>query len=312
MKETNDMTDIHLAQVFGEALGDAPSPEETLSAWEAFEKKHAETAPLRKVRYRMIGAAMAAIAVAAAIFVFVFKPSKEVDSPVNPLELYAEVASPSQVEQTMEDGRCRVSTPAATTTLVTLEDGTKVMLNANSSIEYPRSFADAEVREVELKGEAHFEVTKNPHRPFVVTAGNMKTQVLGTVFDVKAYRKDSPKVTLMEGHVKVSNQETSIDMRPGQTVTLHAEKLIVSKSLQNEGKDWLTGDFDMEQASLAEAMGDIGSWYNKTVIFQSKRNMDKQIHFRFSRKASLEEVVTALNELKIAKIELREGKVVVE
>ena len=99
-------------------------------------------------------------------------------------ELFSEVSSPKQVEQTLSDGYCVVSTPAATTTLVTLSDGTRVMLNANSTLEYPASFDDAEVREVRLKGEAHFEVTKNPHRPFVVKAGEMQTQVLGTIFDV--------------------------------------------------------------------------------------------------------------------------------
>ena len=74
------------------------------------------------------------------------------------MELFSEVTSPKQVEQILSDGYCVVSTPAATTTLVTLSDGTRVMLNANSTLEYPASFDDAEVRVVRLKGEAHFEV----------------------------------------------------------------------------------------------------------------------------------------------------------
>lgn len=154
-----------------------------------------------------------------------------------------------------------------------------------------------------------FEVTKNPHQPFVVMAGDMRTQVLGTVFDVKAYRASSPKVVLMEGHVKVSNPDTSVDMLPGQTATLESDKIIVSKSLPGEAQDWQKGDFDMDHVTLAEAMSDIGAWYNKTVVFKSKVNMSKYIHFRFSRRASLDELIMALNELGIAKIEIRDGKI---
>lgn len=226
------------------------------------------------------------------------------------MELFSEVTSPKQVEQILSDGYCVVSTPAATTTLVTLSDGTKVMLNANSTLEYPASFDDAEVREVRLKGEAHFEVTKNPHRPFVVKAGEMQTQVLGTIFDVKAYRKDAPKVTLMQGKVKVSNADTEVEMRPGQTATLQSDKIVVSKASPS-ASDWLEGDFDMDQVTLAEAMSDIGAWYNKTVVFQSQANMDKLIHFRFSRRASLQEIITALNEMGVAKVRIEKGKIMV-
>lgn len=226
------------------------------------------------------------------------------------MELFSEVTSPKQVEQTLSDGYCVVSTPAATTTLVMLSDGTRVMLNANSTLEYPASFDDAEVREVRLKGEAHFEVTKNPHRPFVVKAGEMQTQVLGTIFDVKAYRKDAPKVTLMQGKVKVSNADTEVEMRPGQTATLQADKIVVSKA-SSSASDWLEGDFDMDQVTLAEAMSDIGAWYNKTVVFQSQANMGKLIHFRFSRRASLQEIITALNEMGVAKVRIEKGKIMV-
>ena len=253
----------------------------------------------------------ASVAVAASLFLFIFRSSQEISQPTEfSMELFSEVTSPKQVEQTLSDGYCVVSTPAATTTLVTLSDGTKVMLNANSTLEYPVSFDDAEVREVRLKGEAHFEVTKNPHRPFVVKAGEMQTQVLGTIFDVKAYRKDAPKVTLMEGKVKVSNADTEVEMRPGQTATLQADKIVVSKASPS-ASDWLEGDFDMDQVTLAEAMSDIGAWYNKTVVFQSQANMDKLIHFRFSRRASLQEIITALNEMGVAKVRIEKGKIMV-
>ncbi len=324
-KVSENVSDARLSQIFGEALGDEPSKEETLVAWEAFEKKHisSEEEHLsfekesivkneKKVsKARILTWITASVAVAASLFLFIFRSSQEISQPTEfSMELFSEVTSPKQVEQTLSDGYCVVSTPAATTTLVTLSDGTRVMLNANSTLEYPASFDDAEVREVRLKGEAHFEVTKNPHRPFVVKAGEMQTQVLGTVFDVKAYRKDAPKVTLMEGKVKVSNADTEVEMRPGQTATLQSDKIVVSRA-SSSVSDWLEGDFDMDQVTLAEAMSDIGAWYNKTVVFQSQANMDKLIHFRFSRRASLQEIITALNEMGVAKVRMEKGKIMV-
>ena len=324
-KVSENVSDARLSQIFGEALGDEPSKEETLAAWEVFEKKHISSEEEllsfekesivkneKKVsKARILTWITASVAVAASLFLFIFRSSQEISQPTEfSMELFSEVSSPKQVEQTLSNGYCVVSTPAATTTLVTLSDGTKVMLNANSTLEYPASFDDAEVREVRLKGEAHFEVTKNPHRPFVVKAGEMQTQVLGTIFDVKAYRKDAPKVTLMEGKVKVSNADTEVEMRPGQTATLQADKIVVSKA-SSSASDWLEGDFDMDQVTLAEAMSDIGAWYNKTVVFQSQANMDKLIHFRFSRRASLQEIITALNEMGVARIRMEKGKIMV-
>lgn len=324
-KVSENVSDARLSQIFGEALGDEPSKEETLAAWEAFEKKHisSEEEHLsfekesivkneKKVsKARILAWITASVAVAASLFLFIFRSSQEISQPTEfSMELFSEVTSPKQVEQTLSNGYCVVSTPAATTTLVTLSDGTRVMLNANSTLEYPASFDDAEVREVRLKGEAHFEVTKNPHRPFVVKAGEMQTQVLGTIFDVKAYRKDAPKVTLMQGKVKVSNADTEVEMRPGQTATLQSDKIVVSKA-SSSASDWLEGDFDMDQVTLAEAMSDIGAWYNKTVVFQSQANMGKLIHFRFSRRASLQEIITALNEMGVAKVRIEKGKIMV-
>ena len=324
-KVSENVSDARLSQIFGEALGDEPSKEETLAAWEAFEQKHisSEEEHLsfekesivkneKKVsKARILTWITASVAVAASLFLFIFRSSQEISQPTEfSMELFSEVTSPKQVEQTLSDGYCVISTPAATTTLVTLSDGTRVMLNANSTLEYPASFDDAEVREVRLKGEAHFEVTKNPHRPFVVKAGEMQTQVLGTIFDVKAYRKDAPKVTLMEGKVKVSNADTEVEMHPGQTATLQSDKIVVSRA-SSSASDWLEGDFDMDQVTLAEAMSDIGAWYNKTVVFQSQANMDKLIHFRFSRRASLQEIITALNEMGVAKVRIEKGKIMV-
>ena len=183
-KVSENVSDARLSQIFGEALGDEPSKEETLAAWEAFEKKHisseeehlqkaedelsekkiedeigrengneigreieGESSSRKVSKARILTWITASVAVAASLFLFIFRSSQEISQPTEfSMELFSEVTSPKQVEQTLSDGYCVVSTPAATTTLVTLSDGTKVMLNANSTLEYPVSFDDAEVR----------------------------------------------------------------------------------------------------------------------------------------------------------------------
>ncbi|RUA15542.1 MAG: FecR family protein, partial [Flavobacteriia bacterium] len=87
---------------------------------------------------------------------------------------------------------------------LTLQDGSVVRLNSGSTLTYPSSFAGMDKREVQLEGEAFFEVAKNPDQPFIVGTKNMYTQVFGTVFNISAYDEDSiSEVVLVEGSVGI-------------------------------------------------------------------------------------------------------------
>ncbi|MCH5686629.1 FecR domain-containing protein [Niabella sp. W65] len=107
-----------------------------------------------------------------------------------------------------------------------LADGTKVWLNAASSIKYPVAFSGKE-RNVTVSGEAYFEVSKNPHQPFTVTVNNGATtvQVLGTHFNINAYA-DEPAITttLLEGRVKISTGSESKLLKVGQQAQTKAEQ----------------------------------------------------------------------------------------
>ena len=92
-----------------------------------------------------------------------------------------------------------------------LPDGSRVWLNAESSLSYPGSFGGRERREVTLQGEAYFEVAPDSLHPFVVETAALQTQVLGTSFNVRAYSPEDTRVTLLRGSVKVS------DRAPGGT-----------------------------------------------------------------------------------------------
>ena len=93
--------------------------------------------------------------------------------------------------------------------LVNLPDGTRVWLNENSQIEYPADFSNHE-RNVTLKGEAFFEVKRDPSRPFVITSGAIKTTVLGTSFNIKAYNEKQPEVNVRTGKVKVEGERNTV------------------------------------------------------------------------------------------------------
>jgi transmembrane sensor len=121
--------------------------------------------------------------------------------------------------------------PFGTTRELVLPDGTKVKLNAGSTITYPQLFSKT-VREVKLKGEGFFEVTKNPKKPFVVITERLSIRVLGTIFNVKAYPDDKNiETTLLKGKVQVELKD-----RPEKNIILLPnEKLVVmNESLGDE------------------------------------------------------------------------------
>ena len=124
-KASENVSDTRLSQIFGEALGDEPSKEETLAAWEAFEKKHisSEKEHLQKAedelsekkidKARILAWITASVAVAASLFLFIFRSSQEISQPTEfSMELFSEVTSPKQVEQTLSDGYCVVLYPS--------------------------------------------------------------------------------------------------------------------------------------------------------------------------------------------------------
>ncbi len=141
---------------------------------------------------------------------------------------------------------------------ITLEDGSVVKLNSGSELRYPSSFAGLNKRQVYLKGEAFFDITKNPKKPFVVKTDKMFTQVYGTVFNVSAYEDDDEiEVVLVEGSVGVGGEhdfsaETLKMIKPSQKVTN-------SKALENS--------YHIEDVDVIPYI----SWTKGIVAFQNER-----------------------------------------
>ena len=142
------------------------------------------------------------------------------------------------------------STPTQTRSEITLTDGTKVTLNAESTLKYPPSFEGA-TREVYLTGEAFFDVHKDHKHPFIIHTRKMNVRVLGTAFNVKAYPKDATtETTLIRGAIEVTLAD-----RPSDRIYLKPnEKLILKNDPQNDAKharrQTLIGDNTQPQYTL--------------------------------------------------------------
>lgn len=155
---------------------------------------------------------------------------------------------------------------------LTLPDGTKVWLNAASSITYPTSFTGKE-RRVAITGEAYFEVTKNQHKPFIVQQGDMSVEVLGTHFDVNGYGdEEALRTTLVEGKVKVQKGTTGSILEPGQQAVIPngARRIYID---HNPDIDvvlaWKNGSFAFKKAGIEAIMQQVQRWYDVDVVYQA-------------------------------------------
>lgn len=169
-----------------------------------------------------------------------------------------------------------ITTPAGGQYQVTLPDGSRVWLNAASSLRYPVRFAEQE-RTVELTGEAYFEVTTQPADkggkcPFIVQTGGQKVEVLGTHFNINGYNDDaSIKTTLLEGAVKVSgNRQPGVLLKPGQMAVTSRLKGTISVNAAdiNDVMAWKKGYFIFNNENIRDIMIKLARWYDIEVAYE--------------------------------------------
>ena len=116
--------------------------------------------------------------------------------------------------------------------LVILPDGTRLWLNENSEIEYPSKFS-GKYRNVTLKGEAFFEVKRDVEHPFIISSGAIKTTVLGTSFNIRAYSNSQPEVNVRTGKVKVESEQNSVLLLKGDKAIYSSGTAVLSKQKTN-------------------------------------------------------------------------------
>lgn len=153
---------------------------------------------------------------------------------------------------------------------VTLSDGTKVWLNAESSLKYPAVFPDS-ARTVEMTGEAYFEVAKNAHEPFIVHAAQQSIRVLGTGFNVHAYADEPNTVTtLVQGRVEVTASGKTLVLEPGQKAQLSRSGGLSLEPDANveEAIAWKNGYFRFNKADIHTIMLQLSRWYDAEVSYE--------------------------------------------
>ncbi|HEX3934680.1 MAG TPA: FecR domain-containing protein [Puia sp.] len=168
----------------------------------------------------------------------------------------------------------KVVTPRGRKWQLTLSDGTKVWLNAASSVRYPLSFVGRE-RLVEVSGETYFEVAPDKNRPFRINiAGKGKIEVLGTHLNVNAYDdEDAIRTTLLEGSIKVIRGGSSSLLSPGQQAVLFNGKediKVINDANIDEVMAWRKGRFIFSDMDLKTIMRQLTRWYDVDVVYEGK------------------------------------------
>ncbi|HEX5025063.1 MAG TPA: FecR domain-containing protein [Agriterribacter sp.] len=193
-----------------------------------------------------------------------------------------------------------IATPRGGQYQVVLADGSKVWLNAASSLRYPTSFPGKE-RVVELTGEGYFEVAKNAEQPFHVKVNNMDVQVLGTHFNIMAYHDErNVKTTLLEGSVKINTGNNTALLEPGQQARLQNASLTIAGNVDvEEVVAWKNGYFQFERnANLQQVMRQIARWYDVEITYEGNIPV-RSFGGKISRDSNLSEVLKVLQLSKI-------------
>lgn len=164
-----------------------------------------------------------------------------------------------------------IETPKGGQFQIRLPDGSAIWLNASSSLKYPVSFNGAKERKVELKGEGYFEVAKDKTKPFIVTSGNQDVKVLGTHFNINAYKDEAcVKTTLLEGSIQVSCEQNTELIRPGQQATLSNKHFKITSIDTQEAVAWKKGNFEFDNADIKTVMRQLSRWYDIEVSYDGE------------------------------------------
>ena len=191
-----------------------------------------------------------------------------------------------------------ISAPRGAVKEVALPDGTKVWLNSGSSVSYSESF-NKKIREVNLAGEAYFEVTKNPKKPFVVHASEVAVRVLGTKFDVKSYREDpSVNVTLMEGSVRLTDAQPEpaalCMLRPNQQAVFSKKnnRLLVRTVDARNANEWTKGNLMFDDEELDQISRCLEREYGVKICFQDNEIRHLRFFGKFKKTQTIDQILS--------------------
>jgi transmembrane sensor len=211
-----------------------------------------------------------------------------------------------------------ISTPRGAQMEISLSDDTKVWLNAATTLIFPIVFADLKQRSLSLSGEAYFEVFKDKSHPFVVSARNQMTEVLGTHFNISAYNDEtSARTTLLEGSIKVSGLSgrgtvvSSIVLKPNQQAVCTTGMITVLPVDPEEAIAWKNGEFVFRNEALENIMLKMARWYDVEVVYEDKQVAKQLFGGSISRQTGIREFLNMLEMTGDVRFQIKGKKVTV-
>ncbi len=187
------------------------------------------------------------------------------------------------------------------TKVLLLSDGTQVRLNAGSSLFYPQRFSRLfSRRDVYLDGEAHFDVAKNSSQPFIVHVGNLKVQVLGTHFNVKAYpAEELVTTTLEQGKVKVYENKIAMTLLPNEQAVYNRISGKMTKRSVNSGNynQWMDGKLLFDQTPLKAIIADLQRRYNVSIKTTPAVDLSRRFTMAFRADEGVGDVMRVLEKI---------------
>ena len=190
-----------------------------------------------------------------------------------------------------------IKVPAGQRVEVTLSDGTHLWLNARSEFSYPVSF-NGDKREVHLKGEAFFDVAKDKDKKFIVNAGRCEVEVLGTQFNVEAYKNDF-STALIRGSVKVTDKsqpDESVVLEPNNAVSLNNGKLTVTPITDFNPYSWKEGLITFKDINFKDLMKKLEKNYGISIVVDNHTLDNYACSGKFRISDGIEQVLRALQQ----------------
>jgi transmembrane sensor len=216
-------------------------------------------------------------------------------------------------------GITTISTPRGGQYNIELPDGTIVALNASSTLKFPTTFLGLANRTVELEGEGYFEVAKDKKHSFIVKSVGQKVEVLGTHFNINAY-KDEPvtETTLLEGSVEIyvdkirqtSNASVHSLLKPNQHAVLNGEIIKIADVNPEAMVAWKNGYFKFDEESIQSVMRKLSRWYDIDVSYASGLPQGK-FTGRISRSKHISQVLKLMESGKSIKFKIEGRRVIV-
>lgn len=216
-----------------------------------------------------------------------------------------------EISQTDEAQYATLSTPRGGQYKLTLPDGSKIWLNASSSLEYPLHFT-AKERTISLKGEAYFEVSSDEARPFIVTTSQQQVNVLGTAFNIKAYGRYEA-TTLIQGKVAVAKPDGQNERRllPSQQALVYDQRITVRSVDPLDHIAWRDGVLAGSPVGFTEVAADIERWYDVDFVYPANFQNSEKAYINIDRTEKLSSVLKALEHTYQVKFQIRGKEVII-